>query len=155
MQPGVIGLRGAISALWQNDLRAVREDRYDPERGKEALAFIQRFNAMVSELPLPIQQAWGSGALVHVADNPDIAGPGQRVSQTRIKLRNHGDAVVVEAFAYTAGSPKPDPGLGLDREIKVAEIGASAFIHELYRTLVTFLQTALSVDLALADSAWL
>ncbi len=155
MQPGVIGLRSAISALWQNDLRAVREDRYAPERGKEALAFIQRFNAMVSELRLPIQQAWGSGALVHVADNPDIAGPGQRVSQTRIKLRNHGDAVVAEAFSYLDGTPTPNPSLGLDREIKVADIGVLAFVQELYRTQVAFLQVALTVDLALADSVWL
>jgi class 3 adenylate cyclase len=155
MQPGVIGLRGAITALWADDLRAVREDRYDTDRGKEALAFIQRFNAMVAQLRVPIQQAWGAGGLVHVADNPDVAGPGQRVSQTRVKLRNHGEAVLVEAFAYKAGSPEPDPGLGLDREIKVAEIGATAFIHELYRTLVSFLQAALSVDLALGDSAWL
>jgi len=155
MEPGVVGLRGAITALWEDDLRAVREDRYDTDRGKEALAFIQRFNAMVAQLRVPIQQAWGVGGLVHVADNPDVTGPGQRVSHTRIKLRNHGEAVVVEGFAYTAGSPKPDPGLGLDREVKVAEIGASAFVHELYRTLVSFLQTALTVDLGLADSAWL
>src|SRR6266851_2051900 len=155
MQPGIVGLRGAITALWEDDLRAVREDRYDTDRGKEALAFIQRFNAMVARLRVPIQQAWGPGGLVHVADNPDVAGPGQRVSQTRVKLRNHGEAVVVEAFAYKAGSPNPDPGLGLDREIKVAEIGASAFVHELYRTMVSFLQTALTADLSLADSAWL
>ena len=113
MQPGVVGLRGAITALWEDDLRAVREDRYDTERGKEALAFIQRFNAMVAQLRVPIQQAWGAGGLVHVADNLDVAGPGQRVSQTRVKLRNHGDVVVVEAFAYVAGSSSPDPGLGL------------------------------------------
>src|SRR5260370_33056694 len=155
MQPGLVGLRGAITALWEDDLRAVREDRYDNDRGKEALAFIQRFNAMVAQLRVPIQQAWGAGGLVHVADTPDVAGPGQRVSHTRIKLRNHGEAVVVEAFTYTAGSPQPDPGLGLDREIKVVEIGASAFVHELYRTLVTFLQTALRADLSLTDSAWL
>jgi class 3 adenylate cyclase len=62
---------------------------------------------------------------------------------------------VVEAFAYVAGSPKPEPGLGLDREIKVAEFGALAFVHELYGTMVTFLQTALNVDLALSDSGWL
>src|SRR6266851_4519994 len=124
MQPGIVGLRGAITAL-------------------------------VARLRVPIQQAWGPGGLVHVADNPDVAGPGQRVSQTRVKLRNHGEAVVVEAFAYKAGSPNPDPGLGLDREIKVAEIGASAFVHELYRTMVFFLQTALTADLSLADSAWL
>jgi class 3 adenylate cyclase len=28
---------------------------------------------------------------VHVADSPDLNGPGPRVSQTRIKLRNRGD----------------------------------------------------------------
>lgn len=155
MQPGVVGLRGAITALWQDDLRAVREDRYNTDRGKEALAFIQRFYAMVGQLRVPIQQAWGAGALVHVADNLDVSGPGQRVSQTRIKLRNHGDAVVVEAFSYSNGTPKPSPNLGLDREIKVAEIGPPAFVQELYRTLITFLQAALNVDLELANSAWL
>src|SRR5260370_23827892 len=112
MQPGVVGLRGAITAVWEDEVRAVREDRYDTERGKEALAFIQRFNAMVAQLRVPIQQAWGAGGLVHVADNQDVAGPGQRVSHTRVKLRNHGEAVFVETCAYTAGSPKPDPALG-------------------------------------------
>src|SRR4029077_12386039 len=122
MQPGVVGMRGAITALWEADLRAVREDRYDTEPGKEALAFIQRFNSMIAQLRVPIQQSWGAGGLVHVADNPEVAGPGQRVSQTRVKLRNHGEAVVVEAFAYVGGESKPDPGLGLDREFKVAGI---------------------------------
>src|SRR4030081_480660 len=155
MQSGVVGLRGAITALWEDDLRSVREDTYDTGRGKEALVFIQRFNAMVAQLRVPIQQAWGAGGLVHVADNPDVAGPGQRVSQTRIKLRTHGEAVLAEAFAYIGGSPEPNPGLGLDREIKVADVGALPFIQELYRTLVTFLQAALNVDLALAESKWL
>lgn len=155
MQPGVVGLRGAITTLWQDDLRAVREDRYDTDRGKEALAFIQRFNSTVAQLRVPIHKAWGAGGLVHVVDNPDVTGPGQRVSQTRVKLRNHGDVVAVEGSAYIAGSPKPDPALGLDREIKVAEIGALAFVQEHYHTLVGFLQTALNIDLALAGSAWL
>ncbi len=155
MQPGAVGLRSAITALWEQDLRAIREDRYDTDRGKEALAFIQRFNAMVSQLRAQIQQAWGNGGLVHVADNPDVAGPGHRVSQVRIKLRNHGDAVVSEGFGYSAGSPSPNSSLGLDREIKVAGIGASQFVQELYGTLVGFLQTALSIDLALANSLWL
>jgi class 3 adenylate cyclase len=136
-------------------LRAVREDRYDTDRGKEALAFIQRFNAMVSQLRAPIQQAWGPGGLVHVADNPDVAGPGQRVSQVRIKLRNHGDAVVSEGFGYSAGSPSANPTLGLDREIKVAGIGPFQFVQELYGTLVGFVQTALNVDLGLSNSVWL
>src|SRR5207245_1291846 len=155
MQPGVVGVRSAVTALWAEDLGAVREDRYDTDRGKEALAFIQRFNAMVSHLRGPIQQAWGPGGLVHVADNPDVAGPGQRVSQVRVKLRNHGDAVVSEGFGYSAGSPSANPSLGLDREIKVDGIGAFQFVQELYGTLVGFLQTALNVDLALANSLWL
>jgi len=155
MQPGVVGLRSAVTALWAEDLRTVREDRYDTDRGKEALAFIQRFNATVSQLRAPIQQAWGPGGLVHVADNPDVAGPGQRVSQVRIKLRNHGDAVVSEGFGYSAGSPSANPSLGLDREIKIAGIGAFQFVQELYGTLVGFLQTALNVDLVLANSLWL
>ena len=155
MQPGVVGLRSAVTALWAEDLRTVREDRYDTDRGKEALAFIQRFNATVSQLRAPIQQAWGPGGLVHVADNPDVAGPGQRVSQVRIKLRNHGDAVVSEGFGYSAGSPSANPSLGLDREIKVAGISAVQFVQELYGTLVGFLQTALNVDLVLANSLWL
>src|SRR5438132_1440234 len=58
-------------------------------------------------------------------------------------------------FAFVGGSPAPNPGVGLDREIKVAEVGALPFIQELYRTLVTFLQAALNVDLTLADSRWL
>src|ERR1700716_1519537 len=109
MQSGVVGLRGAITALWEGDLRSVRQDTYDTGRGKEALVFIQRFNAMVAQLRVPIQQAWGAGGLVHVADNLDVSGPGQRVSQTRIKLRNHGDEVAVEAFTYDDGATKPNP----------------------------------------------
>src|SRR5260370_20608477 len=126
MQPGVVGVRGAITALWADDLRAVREDRYDTDRGKEALAFIQRFNAMVAQLRVPIQQAWGAGGLVHVADNPYVAGPGQRVSHTRIKLRNHGEAVVVDAFAYTARSPQPPPGRGVEPVSTASAVPATA-----------------------------
>src|SRR4030081_1332255 len=155
MQSGVVGLRGAITALWEDDLRSVREDTYDTGRGKEALVFIQRFNAMVAQLRVPIQQAWGAGGLVHVADNPDVAGPGQRVSQTRIKLRNYGDQVAVEAFTYGDGASKPNPSLGLDREIKVAGVGGFVFVLELYRTMVAFLEAALGVDLQLNGSAWL
>ena len=50
MQSGVVGLRGAITALWEDDLRSVRQDRYDTDRGKEALAFIQRFNQLITDL---------------------------------------------------------------------------------------------------------
>ena len=155
MQPGVVALRSAITSAWEDDLRAVRRDGYDTGAGKEALVFIQRFYSLVSQLRSPIQRAWGPGGLVHVADNPDAAGPGPRVSQTRVKLRNHGDLVAVEAFGYSDGTPKPNPALGLDREVKVAGIGGFAFVQELYRAVVVFLETALGVDLQLGGSAWL
>ena len=155
MQPGVVALRGAVTAAWEADLRSVRQDSYDTGTGKEALAFIQRFYSLVSQLRTPIQRSWGPGGLVHVADNPDVAGPGPRISQTRIKLRNHGDQVAVEAFAYSDGASKPNPSLGLDREIKVAGVGGFVFVQELYRTMVGFLEVALGVDLQLDGSAWL
>jgi class 3 adenylate cyclase len=155
MQPGIVGLRRAITAAWQEDLRAVRRDAYDVEKAKEAWSFIQRFYSLVSELRMPIQRAWGPGGLVHVADNPDIGGPGPRVSLTRVKLRNHGNLVAVETFSHSDGEAKPNPGLGLDREIEVATVTPHVYVQELYGTLVTFLQTALSVDLELGGSRWL
>ena len=155
MQPGIIALRGAITAAWEEDLRAARQDRYDTASGKEALAFIQRCYSLVSDLRAPIQRAWGPGGHVHVADSPGVNGPGPRVSQTRLKLRNHGDLVMVEAFTYSDGAPRHNPSLGLDREIRVAGTGALAFVQDLYRTVVDFLQIALSIDLALGGSAWL
>ena len=155
MQPGVVVLRGAITAAWEGDLRALRQDGYDTGVGKEALVFIQRFYSLVSQLRTPIQRAWGRGGLVHVADNPDVTGPGQRVSQTRIKLRNHGDLVAVEAFTYSDGASKPNPSLGLDGEIKVAGVGGFVFVQELYRTMIGFLEVALGVDLQLNGSGWL
>ena len=155
MQHGVVALRGAVTALWEDDLRAVRLDSFDTGAGKEALAFIQRFYSLVSQLRTPIQRAWGPGGLVHVADSADVAGPGQRVSQTRIKLRNHGELVAVEAFTFTDGAPKPNPALGLDRELKVTGVGGYVFVQELYRTMVAFLQAALGVDLRLSGSSWL
>jgi len=155
VQPGIVGLRGAITAAWEQDLRAVRQDRYDTASGKEALAFIQRCYSLVSDLRAPIQKAWGPGGHVHVADSPNVSGPGPRVSQTRIKLRNHGDLVAVEAFTYTDGTAKHNAPLGLDREIKVVGTGALMFVQELYRTTVSFLEVALNLDLALNGSAWL
>jgi class 3 adenylate cyclase len=155
VQPGIVGIRGAITAAWEEDLRAVRQDRYDTDTGREALAFIQRCYALVSDLRGPIQKAWGPGGHVHVADSPNVVGPGPRVSQTRIKLRNHGELVAVEAFTYADGTSKHNPSLGLDREIRVAGTGALTFVQELYRTTVDFLQVALSLDLALGGSAWL
>ena len=155
MQPGIVALRGAVTAAWEDDLRAVRQDSYDTGGDKEALVFIQRFYSLVSQLRAPIQRAWGPGGLVHVADNPDVTGPGQRVSQTRIKLRNHGDLVAVEAFTYGEGASKPNPSLGLDREFKVAGVGGFVFVQELYRTMVAFLEAALGVDLQLSGSVWL
>jgi len=155
MQSGIVGLRGAITAAWEDDLRAVRQDRYDTAAGKEALAFIQRCYSLVADLRAPIQKSWGHGGHVHVADSPDLAGPGPRVSQTRIKLRNHGDVVTVEAFTYGDGTAKHNPSLGLDREIQVTGTGALTFVQELYRTAVDFLQVALNLDLALGGNAWL
>jgi class 3 adenylate cyclase len=155
VQPGIVGLRGAITAAWEDDLRAVRQDRYDTAVGKEALAFIQRCYSLVSDLRPPIQKAWGPGGHVHVADSANVTGPGPRVSQTRIKLRNHGDLVVVEAFTYVDGTAKHNSSLGLDREIRVVGTGALGFVQELYRTTVDFLQVALNLDLALGGSTWL
>src|SRR5438445_13894359 len=97
---------------------------------------------MVSHLRGPIQQAWGPGGLVHVADNPDVAGPGQRVSQVRVTLRNHGDAVLSEGFGYAAGSPSPRPAVGLDRETKADGMGAFQFGQELHGTRAVLLLTA-------------
>src|SRR6266704_6824051 len=155
MQPGIVALRRALTAAWQNDLRAVRQDRYDVAPGKEAWTFIQRFYNLVSELRTPIQRAWGPGGLVHVADNPDIGGPGPRVSLTRVKLRNHGNLVAIEASTHSEGEAKPNPGLGLDREIEVVGVAPLVFVQELYGSLTAFLQTALSVDFQLGGSRWL
>lgn len=155
MQPGIVALRREITAAWQNDLKAVRQDRYDVERGREAWAFIQRFNTLISDLRAPIQRAWGPGGLVHVADSPDITGPGPRVSMTRVKLRNHGNVVTVEASTHSEGEAKPNPGLGLDREIEVVGVTPLTFVQELYGTLTAFLQVALNVDLELRGSRWL
>jgi class 3 adenylate cyclase len=155
VQAGIVGLRGAITSAWEQDLRAVRQDRYDTASGKEALAFIQRCYSLVSALRAPIQKVWGPGGHVHVADSPNLAGPGPRVSQTRIKLRNHGDLVSVEAFTYVDGTAKHNASLGLDREIKVAGTGPLHFVQELHRLTADFLQVALNLDLALGGSAWL
>ena len=155
MQPGIVALRGAVTAAWEEDLRAVRQDRFDPGSGKPALAFIERFYALISELRSPIQRAWGPGGLVHVADSSAVGGPGPRVSQTRLKLRNRGEQVSVHASSYIDGSPKAHPSLGLDREIRVVDVPALGKVQELYRLTVDFLQVALNVDLALNGSGWL
>ena len=132
MQPGIVGLRRAITESWENDLRAVRQDRYDVDKGKEAWSFIQRFYTMVSDLRSPIQRAWGPGGMVHVADSTEIGGPGPRVSLTRVKLRNHGELVAVEASTHSDGEARPNPGLGLDREIEVAGVTPLTYVQELY-----------------------
>src|SRR5229473_613027 len=155
MQPGIVGLRGAVIAAWEEDLRAVRQDTFDVGRGREALMFIQRFYGLVSSLRPQIQRVWGAGGHVHVVDSPALTGPGPRVSQTRIKLRNHGEFVAVEAFTYLDGTAKHNASLELDREIRVAGAGTLEFVQELYRLTVDFLQVALNLDLALGGSAWL
>lgn len=155
MQPGIVALRREITAAWQNDLRSVRQDAYDVERGREAWAFIQRFNALISNLRAPIQRAWGPGGLVHVADSPEITGPGPRVSMTRVRLRNHGNLVAIEASTHSEGEAKLNPGLGLDSQIEVVDVAPLVFVQHLYGTLVAFLQVALNIDLELRGMRWL
>jgi len=155
MQPGAVALRGALLRAWEGDLRAVRQDSFDAGRGREALLFIQRFYGLISELRQPIQHAWGPGGHVHVVDSPDLGGPGPRVSQSRIRLRNHGQLVAVELFTYTDGDSRANHAAGLDREIRVADADPLFLVNELYRTAVDFLQVALNLDLALAGTAWL
>ena len=122
MQPGIVGLRGALIASWEEDLRAVRQDSFDVGRGREALIFIQRFYSLISSLRAPIQRSWGAGGHVHVVDSPEIGGPGPRVSQSRIRLRNHGEVVMVELFSYMDGTARANPAAGLDRDIRVADV---------------------------------
>src|SRR5947207_402257 len=155
MQPGIVALRGALIAAWEEELRAVRQDSFDVGRGREALVFIQRFYALISSLRLPIQRSWGPGGHVHVVDSHEVGGPGPRVSQSRIRLRNHGDEVLVELFTYAEGSSRANPSAGLDRSVHVAEIEPLGFVTELYRTAVGFLQVALNIDLLLGDATWL
>ncbi|HSS62163.1 MAG TPA: adenylate/guanylate cyclase domain-containing protein [Candidatus Limnocylindrales bacterium] len=148
-------MRGALIAAWEEDLRAVRQDAFDAGRGREALVFIQRFYGLVSNLRPQIQRAWGPGGHVHVVDSPDIAGPGPRVSQSRVRLRNHGDFVSVELFSYADGASHHNADAGLDRDIRVVDAEALVLVTEMYRTAVDFLQVALNVDLMLAGSHWL
>ncbi|HET7420200.1 MAG TPA: adenylate/guanylate cyclase domain-containing protein [Candidatus Dormibacteraeota bacterium] len=155
MLPGAVGLRGALIAAWEEDLRAVRQDSFDMGRGREALFFIQRFYGLISDLRTPIQRAWGPGGHVHVVDSPDLGGPGPRVSQSRIRLRNHGDAVLVELFSYADGSSRANPSAGLDRAVHVVDVDPLVFVTELYRTAVDFLSVALNLDLMLAGYGWL
>jgi len=155
MQPGIVGLRGALIAAWEEDLRAVRQDSFDVGRGREALVFIQRFYGLVSSSRTQIQRAWGPRGHVHVVASAEIGGPGCRVSQSRIRLRNHGEEVAVELFSYSDGSSRPNPSAGLDRRIRVADAEPLVVVNELYRTAVDFLQLALNLDLSLAGSTWL
>ncbi len=155
MQPGLVGLRGALIAAWEDDLRAVRQDAFDVGRGREALVFIQKFYGLISSLRPQIQRAWGPGGHVHVVDSPEVGGPGPRVSQSRIRLRNHGDFVSVELFSYANGASRSNRSAGLDREVRVVDLDAFAFVTEIYRTAVDFLQVALGLDLGLAGSQWL
>ncbi len=155
MQPGVVGLRSALIAAWEADLRAVRQDTFDVGRGRESLVFIQRFYALISELRAPIQRSSGPGGHVHVVDSPELGGPGPRVSQSRIRLRNHGELVGVELFSYAEGASRANHSAGLDREIRVADADPLTVVSELYRTAVDFLQVALNLDLGLSGSTWL
>lgn len=142
-------------SFWEEDLRAVREDRFDVGGGKEALTFIQRFYSLIADLRVPIQRAWGPGGHVHVVADPDIGGPGPRVSQSRLKLRNHGGLVGSELFIYSDGAPVSNQAAGLDREVEVTTVEPLVVVSDLYRLAVEFLQVALNVDFAMAGSAWL
>jgi class 3 adenylate cyclase len=155
MQPGIVGLRGALMAAWEDDLRAVRQDSFEVGRGREPLVFIQRFYGLISGLRPQIQRAWGLGGHVHVVDSPEIGGPGPRVSQSRIRLRNHGEFVSVELFGYADGASRPNRSAGLDRDIRVAGIDPLAYVTEMYRTAIDFLQIALNLDLMFGGSQWL
>src|SRR2546428_12188891 len=103
MQPGVVGLRGALIAAWEDDLRAVRQDTFDVGGGREALIFIQRLYGLISLLRAPIQRSWGPGGHVHVVDSPEIGGPGPRGSQSRDRLRSHGHVVAIALFSCLDG----------------------------------------------------
>jgi class 3 adenylate cyclase len=119
---------------------------------------MQRFYGLISELRPQIQRAWGPGGHVHVIDSPEVGGPGPRVSQSRIRLRNHGDLVAVELFAYTDGSYKANPSAGLDRDIRVVDVEPLVLAGEPYRLAIEFLQHALNIDLVLGGgrgSQWL
>ena len=155
MQPGVVALRGGLIAAWEDDLRAARQDAFDPGRGREALVFIQRYYGLISTLRPQIQRAWGAGGHVHVVDSPEVGGPGPRVSQSRLRLKNYGDLVLSELFSYADGSPRPNPAAGLDRELKVVDVEPIALVTDFYRLAADFLQHALNVDLVLDGSMWL
>jgi class 3 adenylate cyclase len=155
VQPGIVALRGAVIAAWEADLREARQDTLDVGRGREALVFIQHFYGLISSLRPYIQRAWGPGGHVHVVDSPDVGGPGPRVSQSRIRLRNHGELVAVELFSYADGSYRSNHAAGIDRDIRVVGVESLAVVTDLYRTAVDFLQVALNVDLMLGGSAWL
>lgn len=155
MQPGIVGLRGALIAAWEDDLRAVRQDAFDPGRGREGLVFIQRLYGLVSTLRPQIQRAWGARGHVHVVDSPEVGGPGPRVSQSRLRLKNYGGVVLSELFTYGDGSSRANPSAGLDRELKVVDAEPLALVTDFYRLAVDFLQHALNVDLMLGGSMWL
>ena len=155
MQSGLAGLRGAIIAAWEEDLRAVRQDRYEVGRAREALLFIQRFYGLISDLRPAIQRAWGPRGHVHVVASADIGGPGCRVSQSRIRLRARGETVTAELFSYVDGASRPNPAAGLDRSIRVVDVDPMALVGDLYRTAVDFLSFALGLDLVLGGFGWL
>lgn len=155
MQPGTVGLRGGLIAAWEDDLRAVRQDAFDVGRGREGLVFTQRFYSLISSLRPLIQRAWGPAKHVHVVDATEVDGPGPRVSQSRVRLRNQGELVSVELFTYTEGTSLPSESADLVRNIQVVGVEPLALVTDLYRTAADFLQLALNVDLGLAGSLWL
>src|SRR2546430_14980075 len=109
MQPGTVGLRGALIAAWEQDLRAVRQDGFDMGRGHEALYFIQRFYGLISSLRAPIQRAWGAGGHVHVVDSPEIGGARPPGARTPHRPRNRGGEGVVGPCGDPAGPARGRP----------------------------------------------
>jgi class 3 adenylate cyclase len=85
----------------------------------------------------------------------EIGGPGCRVSQSRIRLRNHGEEVSVELFSYADGASRPNPQGGLDRSIRVVDAEPLLLVTELYRAAVDFISLALNLDLGLNGPTWL
>ena len=155
MQPGVVALRAAVTAAWEDDLRAVRQDAYDTGGDKEALVFIQRFYALVSRFGRRSSARGARAAWSTWPTTQTSPGPGSACRRLESSCETTATSWPSRHSRTATGRSKPNPSLGLDRELKVAGVGGFVFVQELYRTMVAFLQAALGVDLQLTGSAWL
>src|SRR5690348_15988268 len=77
MQPGIVALRGALMAAWEEDLRAVRQDSFDVGRGREPLRFTQRFYGLISGLRPRSRAGGGGGGHAHWVVPRGTGGPGR------------------------------------------------------------------------------